>query len=1172
MHGRRLTQRFSRLAALAVGITVVASSAAALGASTSVKAAGVGFVQASSFSTGTRVASLPVQMSTAVGAGDLLVGWFAEYNAPGHLTVADSVNGAWTRGSASLTFGGGDVALYYKANSQAAPSGVTVTVTAPAAAYLEGSVAEYSGLALNAPLDQMSVASGVGTAVDSGATAATPAGDLVFASLMTGGSPQADTPGTSAGQPYTQRSTTGSGSAFSEDILVGAAGAQHGTATLTASTDWYAVAATFSVAPTGAMPPSQPANLAAPSVSAHQVSLTWTASTDNVPVTSYSVFRNNVLVGTTPTPSFTDTTVAPSSNYSYTVTASNGAAQTSPPSTALPVTTPVAPPPSITFVQSNTITTGTQVASVTMPLSQAVGAGDLLVGWFSLYSPTGKVQVSDNLNGAWTRGPSALAFQNDTGDIALYYKENSKASPTGVTVTVAASTGTGYLTGVAGEYSDVALAGALDTMSAARDISTALNTGPTGPANTNEFVYNAAMIDTPAGFTQSLTPGSSQGVAFTPRAQTSNLSTYEADILTPNAGVQQGLATLGASADWYSAAAVFRQLPGGTTAAPTVPGGLAVPSVSSTRVTLTWSPATDASTPVTGYTVYRNGVSVGTTPSNGTTFIDVTTAGSTVYTYTVDAFNGNGQHSAPSVGLGVTTPASSPRFIEGAAVSLATRQASLQIVLSKPVAAGDLLMGWYGQYNVPGQVQVSDNVNGAWTRSSATETFQGNGDIALMYVQNSKASPGGVTITVSVPPGANAYLQEVVAHFTGVATTGALDQAVVAESKSGNAASAGPTAAVPAGELVVGAMITGGQPGTVTPGSSAGIPYITDVQNGSASSTLSDILSSTAAPQTANAELGTGGDWYMVVATFRTAAPPPPPPAFSPQGVTAPQVAVSPDGSREAVVWRRTDGTLGGALYTAGAWTGPAAYPQFGTVASSPSVTYTKDGSTELVYWQGPNNHLMEAWLAGGTWNGPADITATVGNRGLLASAPSATVSADGSTQLVFWRGTDGHLWEAWFTGAWNGPADFTTLGTLAGAPSVAVTPDGSQQLVFWQAPDGNLAEAWFTTSWHGPAEFPAMGRLGSSPSASVTPDGSTQLVFWRTSDGHLHEGWYAGGWHGPIDLTAQSFNGAGLLTSAPSARALPGGNQVVFWQGSGNTLWQAQYSGGKWAATNLSA
>lgn len=860
------------VAAAAVSLLGASAVVSVFNATPARAAGGITFIQGAAVSTGSRVASVPVTLSSPIGSGDLLVGWFSEYNAAGQVTVSDSVNGAWTRGPSALTYAGaGDIALYYLAGSKAA-SGLTITVSAPAAAYLGGAVGEYSGVALSAPLDHMAVASGNSTAVDSGPTAAVAAGELVFGALITGGSPGVITPGTSNGVAYTTRASTSS--TYAEDITSATAGPQNGRATLTTATDWYAVAAAFSALPQGAVAPAAPTNVAASTVTSSEVTLSWTASTDNVPVTGYTVYRNGVQIGTTATTGYNDTTVAPSTAYSYTVTATNGDAQTSPPSSPpLPVTTPAAPPPRIAFVQGNTVTTGSQVASTTMPLTKAVGPGDLLVGWFSLYNgTTGTLKVSDNVNGAWRRGPSSLTFQNDTGDIALYYKENSKASPSGVTITVASASGTGYLTGIVAEYSDTAVAGALDQMTTARAVSTSIDTGMTGPAAATELVYSAALID--ATGTETITPGSSRGVAFTPRAQTSNGSVYEQDITAPAAGPQHGPATLGLSGDWYAATVVFRQLPAGATQAPTVPTGLSAPSVATTRVALSWSAASDTSTPVTGYTVYRGGVSIGITASSSTTFIDLSTAPSTTYSYKVDAFDGAGQHSAPSAALGVTTPANSPRFIQGAAGSVGSRQTSLQIVLPKPVLAGDLLVGWYGQYNVPGQVQVSDNVNGTWVRSSATETFQGSGDIALEYVQNSKAAPNGITITVTIPAGPGAYLQEVVAQFRGVSTTNALDQAAVAESNQGTAIRAGPTAAVAAGDLVIGAVITGGQPGNITAGSSDSVPYINDVvdaQNGSASSDLEDILSSAAGPQTANATLGVGGDWYMVVAAFRPA-------------------------------------------------------------------------------------------------------------------------------------------------------------------------------------------------------------------------------------------------------------------------------------------------------------
>ncbi|MBW3573536.1 MAG: right-handed parallel beta-helix repeat-containing protein [Actinobacteria bacterium] len=91
--------------------------------------------------------------------------------------------------------------------------------------------------------------------------------------------------------------------------------------------------------------PSTPTDLTATAIDATTVKLTWDASTDNVKVTGYEVVRDDVLVGSTETPGFDDTTVSPDTTYDYTVRAVDAAGNTSPESAALRVTTPPGPPP-----------------------------------------------------------------------------------------------------------------------------------------------------------------------------------------------------------------------------------------------------------------------------------------------------------------------------------------------------------------------------------------------------------------------------------------------------------------------------------------------------------------------------------------------------------------------------------------------------------------------------------------------------------------------------------------------------------------------------------------------------------------------------------------------------------------------------------------------------------
>ena len=92
--------------------------------------------------------------------------------------------------------------------------------------------------------------------------------------------------------------------------------------------------AAATVSTTGApdgTPPSQPGNLTATAASSSQVNLTWTASTDNVGVTGYHVYRNGTQLQTptppdaTPPTAYTDDTAQPGTAYTYQVSAVDAA-------------------------------------------------------------------------------------------------------------------------------------------------------------------------------------------------------------------------------------------------------------------------------------------------------------------------------------------------------------------------------------------------------------------------------------------------------------------------------------------------------------------------------------------------------------------------------------------------------------------------------------------------------------------------------------------------------------------------------------------------------------------------------------------------------------------------------------------------------------------------------
>jgi len=131
-------------------------------------------------------------------------------------------------------------------------------------------------------------------------------------------------------------------------------------------------------------PPSTPGNLTATAVSSSQINLSWTASTDNVGVAGYDVYRNGVKVGSTTSTSYSDTGLAASTTYSYFVKARDAAGNES--------------------AASNT-------ASATTQASGGGGGGSLVAldrtGWTVTTSPAGSGaanMLDGSLSTRWTTG------------------------------------------------------------------------------------------------------------------------------------------------------------------------------------------------------------------------------------------------------------------------------------------------------------------------------------------------------------------------------------------------------------------------------------------------------------------------------------------------------------------------------------------------------------------------------------------------------------------------------------------------------------------------------------------------------------------------------------------------------------------------------------------------
>lgn len=85
--------------------------------------------------------------------------------------------------------------------------------------------------------------------------------------------------------------------------------------------------------------PSIPTGFTATAISSSQINLSWTASTDNMGVTGYRVYRGGSQITTVTGTSYSDTGLSPSTSYSYTVAAYDAAGNVSGQSTPASATT-----------------------------------------------------------------------------------------------------------------------------------------------------------------------------------------------------------------------------------------------------------------------------------------------------------------------------------------------------------------------------------------------------------------------------------------------------------------------------------------------------------------------------------------------------------------------------------------------------------------------------------------------------------------------------------------------------------------------------------------------------------------------------------------------------------------------------------------------------------------
>jgi chitodextrinase len=235
-------------------------------------------------------------------------------------------------------------------------------------------------------------------------------------------------------------------------------------------------------------PPTAPANLSAVAINGSRIDLSWDASTDNIGVTGYDIYRDGSLLTSIGTDTvFSDTTVGPATTYSYVVQARDGGGNIS--------------------ASSNTATATTMAASL---FSDGFETGDLSQ-WTSV---TGLViEQADVFSGSYaargtSTGSATVAYkQLATGQSELYYRLRFKLVSQGSNTVYLLRFRTGSNSSILGLY--ISNTGRLgyrnDVAGASTTSSTAVTLGAwheiqirvkiSGTASETEVWYDGTRVD-----------------------------------------------------------------------------------------------------------------------------------------------------------------------------------------------------------------------------------------------------------------------------------------------------------------------------------------------------------------------------------------------------------------------------------------------------------------------------------------------------------------------------------------------------------------------------------------------------------------------------------------------------------------------------------------------------
>jgi len=443
-------------------------------------------------------------------------------------------------------------------------------------------------------------------------------------------------------------------------------------------------------------PPSSPSGFTQAATSQDAVVLVWNASSDNVGVVGYAVYRNLQRLSSPTDPAATLSGLSCGSSYVYTVDAVDAAGNRSPLAMTYVRTSacPTSPTPT-TDTQAPSVPSGlaaSSIAQTSLTLSWNASSDNVGVTGYDVYRDGTKVatptSTSTSLSGLTCGTSYAFAVQarDAAGNVSSQAKLNvstaaCSTSPSTTTDTQAPSVPSGLAA------SSIAQTSLTLSWNASSD-----NVGVTG----YDVYRDGTRVASPATTSASLTGlacATSYGFAVQARDAAGNLSSQTK--LT------------------VSTAACSTAPPPADSSAPSQPTGFGVAGATRTSVGLFWNASTD-NVGVVGYQTYLNDAPGATTTETGATIGSL--ACGTAYTFAVDAFDAVGNHSGKAVVTSGTAACADTQAPTAPANVVATSRTATSIALNWSASNDNVGVTGYGLYR---------GGSSAGTTSTTTGIFSG---------------------------------------------------------------------------------------------------------------------------------------------------------------------------------------------------------------------------------------------------------------------------------------------------------------------------------------------------------------------------------------------------------------------------------------------------------------